>query len=74
MVSNLDRTPGLTTCGGLTDVAPRPVHEVFAGREVTLGESTVVRRLLPNLGRRLVGPWCFVDHYGPDDIADERGI
>ena len=74
MVSNLDRTPGLTTCGGLTDVAPRPVHEVFAGREVTLGESTVVRRLLPNLGRRLVGPWCFVDHYGPDDIADERGM
>ncbi|MGV9624898.1 hypothetical protein [Streptomyces tendae] len=23
------------------------------------------------LGRRMVGAWCFVDHYGPDDIADE---
>jgi redox-sensitive bicupin YhaK (pirin superfamily) len=73
-VSNLDRTPALRTVGGLAGVAARPVNEVFAGREVALGESTVVRRLLPNLGRRLVGPWCFVDHYGPDDIADRPGM
>jgi redox-sensitive bicupin YhaK (pirin superfamily) len=55
-------------------VATRPVHERFAGREVPLGESTVVRRLLPNLGRRLVGPWCFIDHYGPDDVSSEAGM
>ncbi|MEO8887948.1 MAG: pirin family protein [Jatrophihabitantaceae bacterium] len=73
-MSNLDRTPGLTRCGGLADVAPRPVHELFKGREVRLGESTKVRRLLPNLGRRLVGPWCFVDHYGPDDVAGSPGM
>jgi redox-sensitive bicupin YhaK (pirin superfamily) len=73
-VSNLDRTPSLSHCGGLTDVAPRPVHEVFAGKKVPLGESTDVWRLLPNLGRRLVGAWCFVDHYGPDDIADGPGM
>jgi len=60
--------------GGLVDVAPRPVAEVFAGKQVALGESTVVRRVLPNLGRRLVGPWCFVDHYGPDDVADRPGM
>ena len=73
-MSNLDRTPSLSTCGGLADVAPRPVHQIFAGKEVALGESTVVRRLLPNLGRRLVGAWCFVDHYGPDDIAAGPGM
>ena len=73
-MSNLERTPNLTRCGGLADVAPRPVHQVFEGREVALGESTVVRRLLPNLGRRLVGAWCFVDHYGPDDIAAVPGM
>jgi hypothetical protein len=69
-VSNLDRAPALTRCGGLADVAARPVQQVFAGKEVALGESTVVRRLLPNLGRRLVGAWCFVDHYGAGDTAD----
>ena len=73
-MSNLDRSPRLTHCGGLADVAPRPVHQVFEGKEVALGESTVVRRLLPNLGRRLVGAWCFVDHYGPDDIASGAGM
>jgi redox-sensitive bicupin YhaK (pirin superfamily) len=73
-VSNLDRTPDLGTYGGRSGVAATPVHQVFAGREVMLGESTQVRRLLPNLGRRLVGPWCFVDHYGPDDIAAGPGM
>jgi redox-sensitive bicupin YhaK (pirin superfamily) len=72
-MSNLDRTPSLTHCATAA-VAARPVLERFAGREVTLGESTEVRRLLPNLGRRLVGPWCFVDHYGPDDIANGAGM
>jgi len=60
--------------GGRAGVAARPVHEVFAGRDVALGESTRVRRMLPNLGRRLVGAWCFVDHYGPDDIAAQPGM
>lgn len=73
-MSDLDRSPALTRVGGRTGVAARPVHEVFAGREVVLGESTRVRRLLPNLGRRLVGAWCFVDHYGPDDIAIGPGM
>lgn len=72
-MSNLDRTPPLTRAGGLTHVAPRPTHEIFPGREVRLGD-TDVRRLLPNLGRRLVGAWCFIDHYGPDDIADSPGM
>jgi quercetin 2,3-dioxygenase len=73
-VSNLDRAPGLTQCGGLVDVAPRPVHEVHPGREVTLGAGTSVRRLLPTLGRRLVGPWCFADHYGPEDVTGRSGM
>jgi redox-sensitive bicupin YhaK (pirin superfamily) len=72
-VSNLDRTPGITRSGGLAEVAAAPVHEVYAGREVTLG-ATAVRRLLPNLGRRLVGPWCFIDHYGPQDVASSDGM
>jgi redox-sensitive bicupin YhaK (pirin superfamily) len=48
--------------------------EVFAGKDAPLGTSTMVRRLLPNLGRRLVGAWCFIDHYGSDRIADEPGM
>ncbi|MFD7987695.1 pirin family protein [Kitasatospora indigofera] len=60
--------------GGRDRVPGGPVRELLAPRETALGGSTVVRRLLPNLGRRMVGAWCFVDHYGPDDIADEPGM
>ncbi len=71
-MSNLDRAPSLAHCTAAT--ATHPVREVFQGREVALGAGTTVRRLLPNLGRRLVGPWCFVDHYGPDDVAQQPGM
>ena len=43
-------------------------------KEVLLGESTRVRRLLPTLGRRLVGAWAFVDHYCPDDVTGSSGM
>ncbi|MFC1400857.1 MULTISPECIES: pirin family protein [Streptacidiphilus] len=73
-MSNLETAPQARVCGGREDVAAEPVHELLTGRQVPLGGSTVVRRLLPNLGRRMVGAWCFVDHYGPDDIASEPGM
>ncbi|MFF1839860.1 pirin family protein [Streptomyces sp. NPDC058231] len=73
-MSNLDRQAALSVCGGRGFVVAEPVRELLAPRRVQLGESTEVRRLLPNLGRRMVGAWAFVDHYGPDDIADEPGM
>ncbi|MEV4441183.1 pirin family protein [Streptomyces sp. NPDC049577] len=73
-MSNLDRHPAPTLCGGRNDVLARPVRELLPAKDVPLGESTVVRRLLPSMGRRMVGAWCFVDHYGPDDIAEEPGM
>ncbi|GAA2822472.1 pirin family protein [Kitasatospora paracochleata] len=71
-MSNLDVRPTPDRCG--REAASGPVKDLLTGRTVQLGESTQVRRLLPNLGRRMVGAWCFVDHYGPDDIADEPGM
>lgn len=73
-MSNLDRVAVPAACGGRGFVVAEPVRELLSPRRTRLGESTEVRRLLPNLGRRMVGAWCFVDHYGPDDIADEPGM
>lgn len=44
------------------------VGEVLLAREVPLGgpRALMVRRTLPHRVRRMIGPWCFVDHYGPD--------
>jgi quercetin 2,3-dioxygenase len=73
-MSNLDRRPPARELGGLEGTAAGPVLDLLPGKEVLLGESTRVRRLLPTLGRRLVGAWAFVDHYGPDDITSSPGM
>lgn len=38
--------------------------EAFPARKAVLG-ALQIRRALPVRGRRLVGPWCFLDRYGP---------
>ncbi|MCW0212390.1 MAG: pirin family protein [Pseudonocardia sp.] len=71
-MSNVTTDPTVTVCA--SDASAGPVHEVLRSKTVTLGESTQVRRLLPSLDRRMVGAWCFVDHYGPDEIARAPGM
>ena len=50
------------------------VHEPLVARDVLLGRTTHVRRLVPNKTRRMIGAWCFLDHYGPDDIKTTGGM
>jgi quercetin 2,3-dioxygenase len=38
--------------------------EAYANRELMLGTLTI-SRALPVKGRRLIGPWCFLDRFGP---------
>jgi redox-sensitive bicupin YhaK (pirin superfamily) len=73
-MSNLDRRPPAREMGGLEDTSAGPALDLLPGKEVLLGESTHVRRLLPTLGRRMVGAWAFVDHYGPDDVTTTAGM
>lgn len=46
----------------------------IAGREHDLGGGFVVRRLLPDVKRRSVGPFIFLDHMGPHDFPAGQGI
>ena len=50
--------------------------DVLSARDVPLGgpRSMTVRRTLPQRARSLIGAWCFVDHYGPDDVAATGGM
>ncbi|WP_248963428.1 pirin family protein [Sphaerisporangium perillae] len=67
-MSNLERDPQETVCGGPDVAAEGPVRELLTGRDVVLGgpRGMTVTRTLPNRERRMVGAWCFVDHYGPE--------
>jgi redox-sensitive bicupin YhaK (pirin superfamily) len=50
--------------------------EILEPRAVPLGgpRAMDVRRTLPQRRRSLIGAWCFLDHYGPDDVAATGGM
>jgi redox-sensitive bicupin YhaK (pirin superfamily) len=40
-----------------------------------MGDHMDIRRLLPVAPRRIIGPWCFLDHFGPASFDDPaRGM
>ncbi len=49
--------------------------EILTPRDVPLGglRAMNVRRTLPQRRRTFVGAWCFVDHYGPDQVDPSGG-
>jgi redox-sensitive bicupin YhaK (pirin superfamily) len=60
--------------GGTVGTAPEPESVLLPGHDVPLGRYTTVRRLLPQRERRMVGAWCFVDHFGPEDVTGRPGM
>lgn len=71
-MSNLEERPAEVTATG----AVCSGVEIMAVRDVPLGgpRAMRVRRTLPQRHRSLIGAWCFVDHYGPDDVAETGGM
>jgi quercetin 2,3-dioxygenase len=51
-----------------------PDSVLLPGHDVPLGRYTIVRRLLPHRQRRMVGAWCFADHFGPVDVRGRPGM
>ncbi|MCW2853746.1 MAG: pirin-related protein, partial [Nocardioides sp.] len=71
-MSNLEERPAELTC----EPAPAAAVVFLAPRDVPLGgpRAMRVRRTLPQRHRSLIGAWCFVDHYGPDDVTATTGM
>ena len=72
-MSNLENAPAETL---LAPGEPCTHVEVLPARAVPLGgpRAMTVHRTLPQRARSLVGAWCFLDHYGPDDVAATGGM
>jgi len=47
------------------------VIESFPGRDTNLGNLKILRAL-PIKGKRLVGPWCFLDRFGPYTFTEGK--
>ena len=73
-MSNLEPQPSEQLCGASPGNTGHV--EILEAREVPLGglRGMPVRRTLPQRSRSLIGAWCFLDHYGPDDVARTGGM
>ena len=65
-------TPSLST--DCPAVPPAPTSERIATRDAVLGEGLQIRRALPAKQRRMIGAWCFLDHFGPADLGTGDGL
>src|SRR5213594_4249856 len=61
-MSNLTPTTEVEMC--VSEPTVKPTLQVLPGRLTDLG-GLPIRRILPRSQRRTVGPWCFLDSYGP---------
>jgi redox-sensitive bicupin YhaK (pirin superfamily) len=70
LVSNLERRPDEV------ELRASVLHavDVVEARKAAIGDGTEVRRLLPGRPLRTIGAWCFLDHYGPDDVSAGPGM
>lgn len=52
------------------------IVEVLEPRAVPLGgpRAMTVQRTIPQRARSLIGAWCFLDYFGPDDVALSGGM
>ncbi len=51
-----------------------PIEILVQGRAHDLGGDFAVRRVLPSVKRRMVGPFVFFDHFGPTTIPPGGGM
>jgi redox-sensitive bicupin YhaK (pirin superfamily) len=86
-VSNLEASPQqVDLCAGVANASP-PTFDPLVARQVVLTprvwtgpdgregpDPLTVLRFVPTRGRRMVGAWCFVDFYGPNDVSDSDGM
>ena len=69
-VSNIDPAPeAINLKPGIVQAV-----DVVEARKASIGDGAEVRRLLPQRTLRTIGAWCFLDHYGPDEVSRGPGM
>jgi redox-sensitive bicupin YhaK (pirin superfamily) len=73
-LSNLEHQSATSVSTDCPAASNQPVRQRIATRDAVLGEGMTIRRALPSRHRRMVGAWCFLDHFGPVDVSSGDGL
>ena len=70
-----DLIPGTETAQKFyAHTADSETSVTLPARKARLGKGLEIYRALPLKELKLIGPWCFVDHFGPLQVAEGAGL
>jgi len=73
-MSNIERQCAASVSTDCPETYRQPTSERIATRDAVLGAGMTIRRALPSRQRRMIGAWCFLDHFGPVDVSRGDGL
>lgn len=73
-MSDLIAKTGLSDSRDCPVYSAKPVLQKVMTHKVLLGKNLTLRRALPHSERRMIGAWCFLDHFGPLDLKTNDGL
>lgn len=73
-MSDLIVKPQLSNSKDCPAAALKPIHKKIPTHKALVGDHVPIRRALPHKERRMIGAWCFFDHFGPLSLKNTNGI
>lgn len=73
-MSDLIETPKILNSKESLALSPKCVSQKIKTRTALVGDNITIRRALPHHDRKTIGAWCFLDHFGPLDLANTEGL
>jgi len=73
-MSDLIKTPQVFNSKECLALAPKSNFQKLNTRTAQVGEGITIHRALPHRDRKMIGSWCFLDHFGPLDLKNSKGL
>ncbi|HSW71159.1 MAG TPA: pirin family protein [Gammaproteobacteria bacterium] len=73
-MSDLIETPQVFDSKECLALAAESKTQKIKTRTAQVGDNITIRRALPHRDRKTIGAWCFLDHFGPLDLRNSKGL
>jgi len=73
-MSDLVKTDQILNSKECLALSPECMSQKIKTRTAIVGDNMPIRRALPHRDRKTIGAWCFLDHFGPLDLANSKGL
>lgn len=73
-MSNLEDSQQIFNSKECLSLSAECMSQKIKTRTAMVGDNMPIRRALPHRDRKTIGAWCFLDHFGPFDLANSKGL